>query len=75
MRNSRRYKERANGVHLYHEVISLTRSKTMPLDKQKECLLNIVNEYCNERCPNNLVAGFLHEEHQRDTLSLDDKCQ
>lgn len=66
MRNSRRYKERANGVHLYHEVISLTRSKTVPLDKQKECLLNIVNEYCNERCPNNLVAGFLHEEHQRD---------
>ncbi|EGG94894.1 hypothetical protein IMCC1989_2164 [gamma proteobacterium IMCC1989] len=53
-------------MHLYHEVISLTRSKTVPLDKQKECLLNIVNEYCNERCPNNLVAGFLHEEHQRD---------
>ena len=65
-RNSRCYRERKNGIHLYHEVISLTRSKKLSLKKQKEYLFQIVNDYCQARCPDNLVVGFLHEEHERD---------
>ena len=66
LKNSRLYKDRKDGVHLYHDIISITRSKKLNLEEQKEKLQDIINKYCEKRCPNNLVVGFLHEENEHD---------
>ena len=66
LKNSRLYKDRKNGIHLHHEIISITRSKKLSLEEQKAKLHDIVNKYCEKRCPNNLVVGFLHEENKQD---------
>ncbi len=66
IKNSRHYKDRKDGVHLYHDIISITRSKKISLNEQKAKLHDIVNEYCEKRCANNLVVGFLHEASKQD---------
>lgn len=62
LQNSRRLKNRKNGNYLFHEVISLTKSKQLTLAEEKERLFDIVCEYAKHRCTNNLVTGFLHDE-------------
>jgi len=62
LRNAQLLKNRANGNYLFHEVISLTKSKQLTLDQEKERLFDIVREYTEKRCNNNLVTGFLHDE-------------
>ena len=62
LRNARLLKARANGNYLFHEVISLTKSKQLTLQQEKERLFDIVRLYTEKRCDNNLVTGFLHDE-------------
>jgi len=62
LENSRWIKARRNGNYLFHEVISITKSKQLNLAQEKERLFDIVRYYAKSRCQNNLVAGFLHDE-------------
>jgi len=61
-RNAQFLKNRANGNYLFHEVISLTKSKQLTLLEEKERLFDIVRYYTKNRCDKNLVTGFLHDE-------------
>ena len=65
--NSDNLKKRKNGNYLYHEVISITRSKDVSLDKQKEILHTLVSDYVELRAKNNLVYGRLHDD-KKDNL-------
>jgi hypothetical protein len=65
--NARYLKFRKNGVYLYHEVISITRTQHIPEDQQKEILKNIVTEYLRMRAKNNLAYAVLHED-KKDNL-------
>lgn len=60
--NSTLMPKRKNGVFLYHEIVSLTRSTKIPLDEQKELLQQIVQEYIAMRCPQNMCFGNLHDD-------------
>lgn len=62
LHNAQLLKARANGNYLFHEVISLTKSKQLTLEQEKERLFDIVRLYTEKRCDNNLVAGFIHDE-------------
>jgi hypothetical protein len=62
LRNAYLLKARANGNYLFHEVISLTKSKQLTLLQEKERLFDIIRQYTAKRCNNNLVTGFLHDE-------------
>lgn len=65
--NARYLKFRKNGVYLYHEVISITRTQQISEDQQKEILKNIVTEYLRMRAKNNLAYAVLHED-KKDNL-------
>ena len=60
--NSRKVKARKNGNYLFHEVIAITKSKQLTLEQEKERLFDIVRNYVDMRCNNNLVAGYMHDE-------------
>lgn len=60
--NARGIPERRNGNYLFHEVISITKSKQLNLAQEKERLFDIVRHYAHARCKNNLAVGFLHDE-------------
>jgi len=60
--NATLMRTRKNGVYLYHEIISLTRSSKIDLDEQKACLREIVEEYIALRAPNNLCYGNVHDD-------------
>ncbi len=65
--NSENLKFRKNGVYLYHEVISITRSQHTHEDQQKEALQKIVREYLKMRATRNLAYAVLHED-KKDNL-------
>lgn len=65
--NSKSLKFRKNGVYLYHEVVSITRSQHIPEDQQKEALQKIVIEYLKMRATRNLAYAVLHED-KKDNL-------
>lgn len=60
--NSESLKFRKNGVYLYHEVISITRSQHTHEDQQKEALQKIVREYLRMRAGKNLAYAVLHDD-------------
>lgn len=60
--NARHLRYRKNGVYLYHEVLSITRSQTLTEDEQKTRLQRIVEEYLNARAKNNFAYAVLHED-------------
>jgi hypothetical protein len=60
--NSAQLKQRKNGVYLYHEIISISRSKTLSTEAQKKALYEIVNEYTKRRAFGNLACGYMHDE-------------
>jgi len=64
LENSKKVKARKNGNYLFHEVISITKSKQLTLDQEKERLFDIIRTYTASRCKNNLVAGYLHDEKE-----------
>jgi hypothetical protein len=54
--------ERKNGNMLYHEMISITKSKNISLDEQKKILYKLVKDYVELRAKNNLVYGVMHTD-------------
>lgn len=62
MENSEHLRYRKNGVYLYHEVISITRTQQIDEDQQKAGLKQIVEEYLSHRGRHNLAYAVLHED-------------
>ena len=60
--NSEQLKYRENGVYLYHEIISISRSKNLSNEAQKKALYEIVQEYTKRRAFGNLACGYMHDE-------------
>ncbi len=54
--------KRKNGVTMYHEVISITRSKQINQQEQIEILRQVVYKYIQDRAGNNLVYAVLHDD-------------
>lgn len=65
--NAQHLKFRKNGVYLYHEIISITRTKNIAEEEQKAILQEIVQKYLNNRSKNNLAYAVLHED-KKDNL-------
>ena len=61
-KNAEFLKERKNGVFMYHEILSVTKSSKISLDKQKEILMELAQKYLQERAKNNLAYGVLHDD-------------
>ena len=61
-RNAALLGKRKNGNYLYHEVISLTRSQSIPEVEQKRLLRHIAEEYARGRAQDCLVFGGLHDD-------------
>lgn len=53
---------RKNGIYLYHEIISISRSNLLSEDEQKEILAEIVRDYVQSRAHDHMVSGFMHDE-------------
>ena len=62
MENSEHLRHRKNGVFLYHEVVSITRTQQIDEDQQKTALKQIVEEYLHHRGKHNLAYAVLHED-------------
>ncbi len=60
--NARHLRHRKNGVYLYHEVLSITRSQHLTENEQKTRLQHIVEAYLNARAKHNLAYAVLHED-------------
>lgn len=54
--------KRKNGVTMYHEVISITRSKQINEQEQIQILRQVVYKYIQDRAGNNLVYAVLHDD-------------
>lgn len=61
--NGRLLKARKNGVVMYHEIISITRSKGLDMDAQKQALRRIALDYVQKRAPRCMAYGMLHDDH------------
>ena len=66
-KNATFLKKRKNGVYMYHEVLSITKSIKLTEDQQKEILKDIALNYVKSRAKNNLVYGVLHHD-KKDNL-------
>ena len=53
---------RANGVTIYHEVISITRSTRLDIEVQKDLLHDIAERYVAARARRCMVYGALHDD-------------
>ncbi|QUI62495.1 hypothetical protein GSF04_08190 [Pseudoalteromonas sp. A22] len=62
--NSLLFKKRKNSVYLYHEIISITRTQSVSVEKQQDALFHIVQEYVVQRANKNLVYGYMHNDAQ-----------
>jgi hypothetical protein len=60
--NAEYLNQRKNGVYLYHEIISISRSKNLSEEAQKKALFEIVQEYTKRRSFGNLACGYMHDE-------------
>jgi len=56
--------ERSNGVQMYHEILSLTRSEVLTNDQQKVILQEAVQEYLSERAPDCMAVSVIHDEKE-----------
>jgi hypothetical protein len=61
-RNAEYLKKRKNGNYLYHEIISLTRTKDLSEAQQKEALRRVSIQYIQERSNGCLAFGGLHHD-------------
>lgn len=60
--NAKFIRKRRNGVYMYHEVLSVTKSTKINEDKQKEILREIALRYIEKRANNNLIYAVLHDD-------------
>jgi hypothetical protein len=63
--NYKNLKKRVNSNALYHEIISLKHQKNISIEKQREILKELMNQYTNTRANNNMVYGVIHEQHNQ----------
>lgn len=61
-KNAELFRKRQNSVYLYHEIISITRSDTLTIEKQQAMLHSIVSQYVESRAKDNLVWGYMHND-------------
>jgi hypothetical protein len=62
--NARHLRQRKNGVYLYHEILSMSRSQSMTEDEQKRVLKQIVESYLHARGRHNMAYAVMHEDTQ-----------
>ena len=60
--NARLLRKHQNGTVMFHEILSITRSKSLGLERQKEILKEIVQDYINRRAPGHFVYAGLHTD-------------
>lgn len=60
--NASYIKTRKNGVYLYHEILSISRTQELETEKQKEILKKIASDYLHRRAKHNLAYGILHDD-------------
>ncbi len=63
--NARLLRQHANGTVMFHDIVSITRSKSLGLERQKEILKDIARDYIARRAPDHLVYAGLHEDHAK----------
>lgn len=63
--NARLLRQHANGTVMFHDIVSITRSRTLGLERQKEILKDIARDYIARRAPDHLVYAGLHEDHAK----------
>jgi len=56
------YLRRKEGVQMFHEVLSLSRSHELTNEEQKAVLLELVQEYLAERAPECMAYSVIHDE-------------
>jgi hypothetical protein len=61
--NAKMMFKRQNGVYLYHEILSITKTKNLADEQQKEILRVIAHEYAEQRAKHNLIFATLHDDH------------
>lgn len=62
IKNADSVKDRKNGIFMYHEILSISKSSKISLEKQKQILFEITQHYLEKRAKNNLVYGVLHDD-------------
>lgn len=62
--NAEHLPHRKNGVFMYHEVLSFTRSQSLPNERQKEILLETIAEYLSTRAPDCMAYSVIHDDHK-----------
>jgi hypothetical protein len=66
--NFKHTKQRKNSVFVYHEIISIPILTKLTREKQKEALMEIVQEYIRLRADGNIVYGVLHDEGEKKNI-------
>jgi hypothetical protein len=61
--NARHMKARKNGVFLYHEILSISKTSSLSEHDMKDALRRIAHEYVQARAPCSLVYGVVHDDH------------
>lgn len=56
--------------YLYHEILSIKENENLSLNKQKEILRDIANEYINQRAKENLILQAIHTDKQHTHIHL-----
>lgn len=63
--NARLLRKHQNGTVMFHDILSITRSKKLGLEQQKAILKDIVQDYIRRRAPGHLVFAGLHDDHAK----------
>jgi hypothetical protein len=61
--NARLVRKRKNANYMYHEILSITKSKQLDIEAQKTILREIAYEYIQMRAGKNMVFGCVHNDH------------
>lgn len=63
--NAKLLRQHANGTVMFHDIVSITRSRALGLERQKEILKDIARDYIARRAPDHLVYAGLHEDRAK----------
>lgn len=63
--NAKLLRQHVNGTVMFHDIVSITRSKSLGLERQKEILKDIARDYIARRAPDHLVYAGLHEDRAK----------
>ncbi len=61
--NAAHMRTRKNGVYMYHEILSITKTAHLSDEDMKLALRKIAEGYVLRRCPHNMVYGVIHDDH------------